>query len=79
MIRQAAARIKSGYFLANRFIGDYFSTLSYLAFINYKLAKDGYLQDQIPLNDVLEQGKAALTQFYDSVNESDHAFIWNAK
>ncbi len=56
-----------------------FSTLSYLAFMNRALAEDGYFQDLIPLENILEEGKKTLVEFYDSVGKRDEAFLWNTK
>jgi len=56
-----------------------FVTISYLAFINRKLADFGYFEDIIPYMDILEQGKEALEAFYESVNQRDEAFVRNAQ
>ena len=56
-----------------------FSTLNMLAFINRKLSEAGYFADMLPYVDVLENGRAALVEFYDSVNKRDLAFIENTE
>ncbi len=55
-----------------------FSTMSYLAFINRKLAETGYFEDLVPYKNNLDEGKMALEAFYDSVSKRDSAFIQNA-
>jgi serine/threonine protein kinase/phosphoenolpyruvate-protein kinase (PTS system EI component)/DNA-binding transcriptional regulator/RsmH inhibitor MraZ len=54
-----------------------FSTISYLAFVNRKLAELGYAEDLIVYNDSLEQGKKPLAAFYDSVAQRDLVFLKN--
>ncbi len=56
-----------------------FSTVSYLAFINRKLAETGYFEDLIPYKNNLDEGKKALEAFYDSVSKRDSAFIRNTE
>src|SRR3989338_8058775 len=55
-----------------------FATPAYLAFINRKLAEQGYFEDLLPYKDLLEKGKTALEAFYDSVSRRDEAFLVNA-
>lgn len=54
-----------------------FSTVSYQAFINKKLTELGYFEDLIPYKNILEEGKKALTDFYESVDQRDLAFMKN--
>ncbi len=56
-----------------------FSTASYQAFLNRKLAEAGYYEDLVPYQPILEEGKNALIQFYDSVANRDLAFIKNTE
>ena len=56
-----------------------FATVSYLAFINRKLAELGYFEDIVPYQNILEEGKKALMSFYDSVDKRDLAFINNTE
>ncbi len=56
-----------------------FSTASYQAFLNRKLIELGYFEDVIPYKNILEEGKKALEDFYDSVSQRDLAFIQNTK
>jgi len=56
-----------------------FSTAAYLAFINRKLADLGYTDDLIPMQDVFEEAKSALTDFYASVSRRDEAFMRNTE
>ncbi len=56
-----------------------FSTISYLAFINRKLAETGYFEDLVPYQNNLDEGKKALEAFYDSVSQRDVAFIENTE
>lgn len=56
-----------------------FGTVRYLAFINRKLAENGYFEDLIPYTDVLEEGEKSLGAFYDSVTKRDFAFIANTE
>lgn len=56
-----------------------FSTVSYLAFINRKLVEAGYFEDLISYLSLFEEGKKALEDFYDSVNQRDLAFIENTQ
>ena len=52
-----------------------FTTVAYLGFMNRKLAELGYFQDLVPYIEVLEEGKKALVDFYDSVDKRDMAFL----
>ena len=52
-----------------------FGTLEYQAFINRKLAELGYFDDLVSYKNILEEGKASLESFYDSVTKRDFAFI----
>ena len=56
-----------------------FSTTSFLAFVNRKLAENGYEPDVLAYRDALERGRKALEAFYDSVAARDHAFLRNAE
>lgn len=56
-----------------------FATVSTLAFINRKLADLGYFEDLLPYIGFLEDGKQALTAFYDSVDKRDIAFVQNTE
>ena len=56
-----------------------FATVAYLAFINRKLADFGYFGDLISYKNILEEGKTALIDFYDSVDKRDMAFVQNTK
>ncbi|MBI4432017.1 MAG: hypothetical protein HY592_00845, partial [Candidatus Omnitrophica bacterium] len=54
-----------------------FATISYLAFLNRKLAEEGYFEDMIPYEELLEDGKKSLEAFYGSVAQRDYAFVRN--
>ncbi len=54
-----------------------FAAVSYLAFINRKLAELGYFEDFVPYKNLLDEGKKALVNFYGSVDKRDLAFIQN--
>ncbi len=56
-----------------------FSTLSYLAFINRKLAELGYFEDLLVLEPVLDEGRKSLEAFYDTVSKRDFVFLQNAE
>ncbi len=54
-----------------------FGTESMEGFLNRKLAEQGYFEDMIPAELVLNDGRKALDAFYDSVARRDLAFIRN--
>ncbi|GEM_PF-3737732 len=56
-----------------------FASMRHLAFINRKLAENGYAEELVPYRTILETGKTALGAFYDSVEQRDFAFIRNAE
>ncbi len=56
-----------------------FLTAATLAFINRKLAELGYFTDLLPYENYLEEGKAALENFYASVAERDLSFMKNSE
>src|SRR3989338_4729081 len=56
-----------------------FSTEAYLAFIDRKLAEDGYFADLISHDNRLEEAEKSLEAFYDSVMQRDFAFIKNTE
>jgi HEAT repeat protein/serine/threonine protein kinase len=56
-----------------------FPTVSYLAFINRKLAELGYLEDMVPYETILEDNKEPIQAFYDLVTQRDFAFIKNVE
>ncbi len=59
--------------------GPDFATQGYLAFINRKLAEQGFYRDLVAYQNVLEKGKKSLEFFYDSVAQRDFAFIKNTE
>ncbi len=73
-IRMSADEFQS--FLANE---PDFSTVAYLSFMNAKLAALGYFEQIVPQTPVLENGKTALEDFYDSVQKRDFAFLENTE
>ncbi|MEI8344682.1 MAG: hypothetical protein WCG06_01255, partial [Candidatus Omnitrophota bacterium] len=56
-----------------------FATPAYLSFLNRKLADAGAFDRMVPFKKCLDGGRAALTEFYDSVSERDLAFVDNAR
>lgn len=56
-----------------------FGTVPSLAFVNRKLAEQGYFEDMVPYKDLLEEGKKSLGTFYESVAERDLAFLRNTE
>jgi hypothetical protein len=56
-----------------------FSTTSYLAFINRKLAELTYFEDLVSYQNILEKAKIPLKEFYQSVYDRDQAFMKNAE
>ena len=56
-----------------------FATIPYLAFLNRKLAEQGYMDDLLPYKSLLEDGQAALEEFYNSVDQRDTVFVQNAE
>ncbi len=54
-----------------------FSTISYQAFVNRKLMELEYFDDVIAYQNILEDGRKALEDFYESVNQRDFAFMKN--
>ncbi|HTL69898.1 MAG TPA: hypothetical protein VL404_01260, partial [Candidatus Eisenbacteria bacterium] len=56
-----------------------FATVACLAFLNRKLAEQGYFDDLLTYRDVLEEGKKSLESFYESVSRRDLAFVDNAR
>lgn len=56
-----------------------FATAAYLAFVNRKLADNGYFDDMLPYEAVFDDAKASLEAFYESVSKRDFAFMQNAQ
>ncbi len=52
-----------------------FSTADSQAFLNRKLAEQGFFDDVITYQPALEQGRKAMDAFYESVSERDMAFM----
>ncbi len=54
-----------------------FSTEAMQAFLNRKLAEQGYFEDIIPYEPLLEDARKTLDKFYDSVKRRDMVFMEN--